>query len=86
MANVWDAMKKHRAEQASAAPQAAAALPQDAPAQGTAPAIAAATQVPALVGGLAALNGYAPDLCTHYERGGAIAEDFRGLRTSLPAQ
>ncbi|MBE3096536.1 MAG: CpsD/CapB family tyrosine-protein kinase [Acidobacteria bacterium] len=86
MANVWDAMKKHRAEQASAPPRAAAALPQDAPAQGAAPATAAATQVPALVGGLAALNGYAPDLCTHYERGGAIAEDFRGLRTSLLAQ
>jgi hypothetical protein len=31
VANVWDAMKKHQAEQASAAPLAAAAPPQDAP-------------------------------------------------------
>ena len=91
MANVWDAMKKHQAEQASTAPLAAAALPQDAPgtaapAQGTVPATASATQVPAPVGGPATLNGYAPELCAHYERGGAIAEDFRGLRTSLLAQ
>jgi capsular exopolysaccharide synthesis family protein len=31
-------------------------------------------------------NGYKPELCAHHERGGAIAEDFRGLRTSLLAQ
>jgi capsular exopolysaccharide synthesis family protein len=91
VANVWDAMKKHQAEQAAAAPLAAAASPQDAPgtvapAQGTVPATAAATQVPAPVGGPATLDGYAPELCAHYERGGAIAEDFRGLRTSLLAQ
>jgi capsular exopolysaccharide synthesis family protein len=91
VANVWDAMKKHQAEQASAAPPAAAATPQDAPgtaapSQETVPATAAATQVPAPVGGPATLDGYAPELCAHYERGGAIAEDFRGLRTSLLAQ
>jgi len=86
VANVWDAMKKHKAEQASAAPPAAAASPQDAPAQGTAPATAAATQAPVPAGGPAALDGYAPELLAHHERGGAIAEDFRGLRTSLLAQ
>ncbi|MGB2795772.1 MAG: CpsD/CapB family tyrosine-protein kinase, partial [Phycisphaerae bacterium] len=54
--------------------------------QETVPATAAATQVPAPVGGPATLDGYAPELCAHYERGGAIAEDFRGLRTSLLAR
>ncbi len=31
------------------------------------------------------LNGYASELCADHERGGPIAEDFRGLRTSLLA-
>jgi capsular exopolysaccharide synthesis family protein len=86
VANVWDAMKKHKAEQAAAAPPPAAASPQAAPVQGTAPAAATATQAPAMVGGPATLDGYAPELLAHHERGGAIAEDFRGLRTSLLAQ
>jgi capsular exopolysaccharide synthesis family protein len=80
VANVWDAMKKHDAEHVAEAPAAGPAAPQSAP--------AAAPAGPQASGpaGLAGLNGYAPELCAHYERGGAIAEDFRGLRTSLLAQ
>ena len=69
---------------------AGAAAPEAAPAAGVAvsPAAPAATAVAA--GGnrpasTVSLNGYAPELCAHHERGGAIAEDFRSLRTSLLA-
>ena len=91
MANVWDAMKKHQAEQAAARPPgtpasaeaastAAAAVPAAA-SPGAAPSVTATAPSSIAV----AVNGYAPELLAHHERGGAIAEDFRGLRTSLLA-
>lgn len=91
MANVWDAMKKHQAEQAAARPPETPASAEAALTAAAAPAAAspgAAPPVPAtaLSSIAAAVNGYAPELLTHHERGGAIAEDFRGLRTSLLAQ
>jgi len=89
VANVWDAMKKHQAEQAEAAPPPGSAAPQAAPAVGSAApeaatAGAAALQVTGRVEH-ARLNGYAPELCAYHEPGGTIAEDFRGLRTNLLA-
>jgi len=80
--NVWDAMKKHEAEQAATPPAPAAPAPPQS-------AVAAALARPQAAGsavGAVSVNGYAPELCAHHERGGAIAEDFRGLRTSLLAQ
>jgi capsular exopolysaccharide synthesis family protein len=80
VANVLDAMKKHQAEQAAARLSAGPASPK------RAPAAAAAGPQPSAPVGRAALDGYAPELCAHYDRGGAIAEDFRSLRTGLLAQ
>jgi capsular exopolysaccharide synthesis family protein len=90
VANVFDAMKKHQAEQAARPPETPASAEAASTAAAAAPAAAshgAAASVPATVphGIAAAVNGYAPELLTHHERGGAIAEDFRGLRTSLLA-
>jgi capsular exopolysaccharide synthesis family protein len=92
VANVWDAMKKHQAEQAAARPPetpasaeaastAAAAVPAAA-----SPGAALSVTATAPPGIADAINGYAPELLAHHERGGAVAEDFRGLRTSLLAQ
>ncbi len=83
MANVLDAMKKHEAERAAETLLAGPAAPSAEPALPAAKAPAAAGP-PAV--GPANLNGYSLELCVHHERGGAVAEDFRGLRTSLLAQ
>jgi len=91
VANVWDAMKKHQAEQAAArTPETPAPAETASPAAAAAPPAASSGAAPSgpATGPssiAAAVDGYAPELCAHYERGGAIAEDFRGLRTSLLA-
>ena len=82
MPNVWDAMKKHEAEQAATPP----APDSPAPPQSAVVAALAKPQAVGSVVGPVSVNGYAPELCTHHDRGGAIAEDFRGLRTNLLAQ
>jgi capsular exopolysaccharide synthesis family protein len=86
VANVWEAMKKHQGEQAAAVP------PPAAPASPASPELAAAVgaTVPQATASTAMmdraiLDGYAPELCAYHEPGGTIAEDFRGLRTSLLA-
>jgi capsular exopolysaccharide synthesis family protein len=84
VANVWDAMKKHEAERAAETPPADPAAP---PADlAAAPAATATAPAAPQAVGSVGLNGYSSELCVHHERGGAIAEDFRGLRTSLLAQ
>jgi capsular exopolysaccharide synthesis family protein len=89
VANVWDAMKKHEAEKAAAAPPSDSGVPETAAtdAAATSPATASRAAVADHPASIVTehLNGYAPELCAHHERGGAIAEDFRGLRTSLLA-
>jgi len=87
VANVWDAMKKHQAEQvAGAAPQQPPG--DEAPAadsgQGRPPAAAQAGGRTAL--GQVILNGYSPALVAHHDRGGRVTEEYRGLRTNLLAQ
>ena len=80
MANVLDAMRRHQAEQAAARLSAGPEAPEQARA-----AAAAGSQALAPVS-RSVLDGYAPDLCVHHDRGGAVAEEFRRLRTSLLAQ
>ena len=86
MANVWDAMKKHQAEQVAEPPPAGPTAPQAPQAPQAARAAALAKPQASGLAGPVSLNGYEPELCAHHERGGDIAEDFRGLRTSLLAQ
>jgi capsular exopolysaccharide synthesis family protein len=73
-------MKKHQAEQSAETPAAVTGASNAAPVAAPAP-----PDAPEQVGPVSA-DGYALELCAHHERGGAIAEDFRGLRTSLLAQ
>ncbi len=88
MSHVWDAMKKHQAEQP----------PQEQKAEAPSPGIPAKTparvkQEPALavkVPGasrplIPGSNSYAEVLATHHDRGGPITEQFRALRTHLLA-
>ena len=89
MATVWDAMKKFEAEQAERAQQEGGAPAQDAPAQ-DAPA-PRDKPVPALKGepagaGLIPGGKYSELLIVHNDRGGAITEEYRAVRTSLLAQ
>jgi len=97
MANVWDAMKKHKAEHGATSP------PTPAPAAGPAPAPTTGVRAAMEVAGIdvtappprpsrasllppAGSNGYAQSLVPHHDRGGAIAEEYRALRTNLLAQ
>jgi succinoglycan biosynthesis transport protein ExoP len=89
--NVWDAMKKHQAEQAAGSQtppkQADAGSPAVPPAILEAGPVPAATagppvsQSPAVSG-----NGYTDVLVAHHDRGGRITEQYRSLRTHLLAQ
>lgn len=112
MANVWDAIQKHQAEQgkppsppqpanvespspsssltdaqeAAAIPQVAAAT-QATPAQGirSLPKLEPApTPAPQPIH--VASNGYASDLVPHHDRGSAITEQYRALRTNMLAR
>jgi len=89
--NVWDAMKKHQAEEAAASQ----APPKQADAGSPAgPAgVLGAGPLPVTTGGppvpqspAASGNGYADVLVAHYDRGGRITEQYRSLRTHLLAQ
>ena len=89
MPNVWDAMKKHRAEQAAATPPAPAPVAQTPPA--AAPPrieVPPPAQAPPAGGPLGPVgrNGYAPALVAYHDRGSRIAEQYRALRTNLLAQ
>jgi len=90
VANVWDAMKKHQAEQAvspAAAPAPSAPAQDLAPARGSsAPPSAPAPGTPWTSIAATSLNGYAPSLVVHHDRGGTIAEEYRAMRTNLLAQ
>jgi capsular exopolysaccharide synthesis family protein len=91
--SVWEAMRKHQAEQAAAAQ--ASPKPADAgqavkPAPAVSPAVPTSTpetarptnmQLPA-----PSNNGYAEDLVAYHDRGGRITEQYRSLRTHLLAQ
>ena len=83
MGNVFDAMKKHQAEQAD---QARSGEAESAPAAGGAPPQALPQPAePAPRAGVI-LNGYSTRLVAHHDRGGKLAEDYRALRTNLLAQ
>ncbi len=88
MAKVSDAMKKHQAEQAEK-PPAPEAKPKQ-PTSAAAVAVAQGAAAPAApleaaapaVGG----DGCSPLLLAYHDRGGAITEEYRALRTNLLAQ
>jgi len=91
--NVWDAMKKHQAEQEAAAAQAPpetadASSPAAAPGSPDTgvppPRETGSTPVPQSPP--ASSNGYADVLVAHHDRGGRITEQYRALRTHLLAQ
>jgi len=83
--NVFDAMKKHEAEQTAQglpdrpepAPDGPAAPPQPQPK----PKRTTLNADPKV-----ARNGYAPQLVAHYDRGGRLTEEYRELRTHLLAR
>jgi len=77
-------MKKHQAEQAAApAVTGATHAPSASPAGASVAPAASQSSVPV---GSTHLNGYAEELVAHHDRGGAVAEDYRSLRTNLLAQ
>jgi capsular exopolysaccharide synthesis family protein len=98
VANVWDAMKKHEQERGAGAPAPApapdpVASPTPAGVRGVmstaAAQVAAAPAVSATVTTALPLvtpNGYSLALVAHHDRGGAITEEYRALRTNLLAQ
>jgi len=93
--NVYDAMKKHEAEQAEQASQSAPAQgqaeqPAEAPpAAGQAqagPQVASPAPRPAPAAAAISRNGnYSELLVAHHDRGGPITEEYRALRTNLLA-
>ena len=100
MANVWDAIKKHQAEEAqrlqvpaqstearSEMPPAAAPAPPAAPAAPPAAAPVPQIKVESVhVGKLGENGSFSESLVAHHDRGGALTEEYRALRTSLLAQ
>ncbi len=93
MGNVSKAMKRREAEQASESrptgPDAAAKTGEGkSPSPGGAPAAAKGVPTPLRPAGapVGRRNGYAPELCAYHDRGGRVAEEYRGLRTNLLAQ
>jgi len=86
MPNVWDAMKKHQAEEPTpeAGPPTASA-PESAPppAPSTAPGPRAR---PLALASAVSPNGYAPMLIAHHDRGSMVTEEYRQLRTNLLAR
>ncbi|HUW58044.1 MAG TPA: CpsD/CapB family tyrosine-protein kinase [Planctomycetota bacterium] len=82
MSHVWDAMKKHKAEEAS--PEASAESPSRS-GQERASAGGTSEQAKPKAGGQPLDNGYTELLTAHHDRGGPITEQFRALRTHLLA-
>lgn len=87
MANVWKAYQKFQTEQAATTGAEPAAAPTSEPAAATAaPAKAATTASPARPArSTVGSNGYSPSLVTLRDRGGAVTEEYRALRTNLLA-
>jgi len=82
--NVYDAMKKHEAEEAA---KASAGQDAAAPAPGSSPDAAPTAEAPRRPPRpRLRTNGYAPELVAHCDRGGRLAEEYRALRTNLLAQ
>ena len=83
MGNVFDAMKKHQAEQAA---KAAAGGPEPAPAAAAAQPEPTPEPQRRHRHARVILDGYAPQLVAHHQRGSPLAEEYRELRTNLLAQ
>ena len=82
MGNVWEAMKKHEAEEAERAQQPDRAEIQAVAGTVRAPSDAGRVEpVPTTMTG----DGYAEALVAHNSRGSRITEEYRALRTSLLA-
>ncbi len=89
MADVWEAMKKHEAEQAEQAKQTKQV--EQAKQEGGAP--SGKTPVPTsvrtdtpVIAGISDDGRSSELLVVHHDRGGAITEEYRSLRTNLLAQ
>lgn len=78
MGNVFDAMKKHEAEQGDRAPLAG-------PRPG-APGDAPPPEVRGPRRAAVSMNGYSPLMVAHHDRGSKRTEEYRALRTNLQAQ
>jgi len=85
MGNVSDAMKKHQAEEAAKAGVAASEPAEQPPEAVREEAGARQTRFPFVPDG-SGTDGYSPLLLPHHDRGGTVAEEYRGLRTSLLSQ
>jgi len=82
--SVYDAMKKHEAEEAA---RASAGQDAAAPAQGSSPDAAPTAEAPRRPPRpRLSTNGYATELVAHCDRGGRLAEEYRALRTNLLAK
>jgi len=79
VANVWDALKKHKAEQASKAPP----VRQEAVAEAPKGIAVSPTRPP---GDRGSADGYSQVLVAYHDRGGKLTEAYRALRTNLLAQ
>ncbi len=91
MANVWKAYQKFRAEQAAQEPEvppapAASGEPAAKAAPSAAPAAVETAEAPAAARPVVGANGYAPALVALLDRGSAVTEKYRALRTNLLAQ
>lgn len=88
MGNVWKAMKRREAEQASrpVPPKAREQGPEAARQQPPEQAEAAPSAPQPDYAAMSQRNGYAPELCAYHDRGGRLAEEYRSLRTNLLAR
>lgn len=87
MANVWDAMKKHDAERATKAREAEqrSDVPSEKrPESGHRPSVEPKSASP--VARIGSDDRYSELLVAHHDRGAALTEEYRALRTSLLAQ
>lgn len=87
MANVWDAMKKHDAERATKAREAKqrSDVPSEKrPECGHPPSVEPKSAAP--VARIGSDDRYSELLVAHHDRGAALTEEYRALRTSLLAQ
>ena len=78
MGNVFDAMKKHEAEQGDRAPLAGP--------RPVAPGDAPPPEVRGPRRAAVSMNGYSPLMVAHHDRGSKRTEEYRALRTNLQAQ
>ena len=81
MSHVWDAMKKHEAEETAQKESAEAPSPDKGKRQPTAKGADRLRETPVM----GVTDDYSELLAAHHDRGGAITEQFRALRTHLIA-